>query len=76
MVSSIERFHCIQGTDNWVPVVSSIERFHCIGQKVATTSHGDRAHHIRIPRRQKQLQNWYPKPIRFDSCNITIQILK
>ena len=25
MVSSIERFHCIQ-----VPVVSSIERFHCI----------------------------------------------
>ena len=29
MVSSIERFHCIQDSQ-LVPMVSSIERFHCI----------------------------------------------
>ena len=29
MLSSIERFHCIQD-NQLVPVVSSLERFHCI----------------------------------------------
>ena len=36
MVSSIERFHCIQD-NQLVPMVSSIERFHCIHMYVPSS---------------------------------------
>ena len=57
MVSSIERFHCIQDsqlgstvyrTTSWVPMVSSIERFHCTVQWELCIVQWPHALHTRI----------------------------